>query len=191
MTDILGPPKADFEARNCINTVGSGIISTITYRWKGKDDALRVGLNAQLIDDRSSYSILFENAVPSSLRGVPLTVEESLTAFEKEAQMELLAERARLVVDPVQGGRVSSFAVDGIELLVAPDGLPTSRGCYPMAPWAGRGGRFVGMAGMFSSLAIVYCTYCAGSTVEHRGTQSLSIDLGSEWPWDARQAGLN
>jgi aldose 1-epimerase len=47
---------------------------------------------------------------------------------------------AAAVVDLEAGGRLSSLAVRGVELLVGPgDGRgPTEWGCFPMAPWAGR-----------------------------------------------------
>ncbi len=46
-------------------------------------------------------------------------------------------------VDPADGGRIVSLVVGGVERILAkerarPSTLPTSWGCYPMVPWAGR-----------------------------------------------------
>jgi galactose mutarotase-like enzyme len=63
------------------------------------------------------------------------------------ALVELRAGPNRVVLDPRRGGRVSSWTIDGEELLVGPpDEVDTSIhwGCFLMAPWPGRlaGGRF-------------------------------------------------
>jgi len=61
--------------------------------------------------------------------------------------VELRAGPNRVALDPRRGGRVSSWTIDGEELLVGPpDDADTSIhwGCFVMAPWPGRlaGGRF-------------------------------------------------
>jgi len=106
--------------------------------------------------------------------------------------MEIRGERARLLIDPISGGRISSFKIDEVELLVGPDGLPTLWGCYPMAPWAGRvrDGRFAwGQEWVHLPLrlpphALHGTVLDQPWSVENDG--SLSIDLGPEWPWRAR-----
>jgi aldose 1-epimerase len=45
---------------------------------------------------------------------------------------------ARLVIAPEKGGRVVTFTVDGLDLLVTPDADDHNFGCFPMVPWAGR-----------------------------------------------------
>lgn len=52
--------------------------------------------------------------------------------------MELTTERALVAIDPIDGGRVSSLRVDGLELLITEGAKPTRWGSFPMAPWAGR-----------------------------------------------------
>jgi aldose 1-epimerase len=58
--------------------------------------------------------------------------------------LTLRAGDATLTIDPVRGGRFSSLAIDGHELLVTEGYGPIEWGCYPMAPFAGRirDGRF-------------------------------------------------
>jgi aldose 1-epimerase len=63
------------------------------------------------------------------------------------ALVELRAGTSRVALDPRRGGRLSSWTIDGVELLVGPpDDADASIhwGCFLMAPWPGRlaGGRF-------------------------------------------------
>lgn len=43
-----------------------------------------------------------------------------------------------LVIDPHVGGRLTSWLVDGVEVLAGAGHEPEEYGMYPMAPWAGR-----------------------------------------------------
>lgn len=52
--------------------------------------------------------------------------------------LRLEAGRATCDIDPENGGRIVSISVDGRELLVVDGDEPLLRGCYPMAPFAGR-----------------------------------------------------
>lgn len=63
------------------------------------------------------------------------------------ARLRLAARGASVTIDVERGGRLASWSVDGLELLVgppAPDDRSLAWGCFLMAPWAGRlaGGRF-------------------------------------------------
>ena len=51
--------------------------------------------------------------------------------------MELTSARATATID-LQGGRLASLVVDGLELLVTEGEKPTRWGSFPMVPWAGR-----------------------------------------------------
>lgn len=70
------------------------------------------------------------------------------TAQAGATNLELEAAGSRAVVDLEHGGRLASLVVAGYELLggieAADVPMAMSRGCYPMAPWAGRvrNGRF-------------------------------------------------
>lgn len=52
--------------------------------------------------------------------------------------VRLQAGPAQLEVAPADGGRLTSLAVDGRELLVTGTGGGVGYGCFVMAPWAGR-----------------------------------------------------
>lgn len=51
--------------------------------------------------------------------------------------MQLTSTRATATID-LQGGRLASLVVDGLELLVTEGEKPTRWGSFPMVPWAGR-----------------------------------------------------
>jgi aldose 1-epimerase len=98
-----------------------------------------------------------------------------------------------LTVDPEHGGRLSSFVVGGHELLRAQeDGDaddPTSWGCFPMVPWAGRirRGRFVA-EGRTVQLPVDHPPHAIHGTAKTRawtgdGGGRFSCDLGPDWPW--------
>ena len=60
-------------------------------------------------------------------------------------EIELVASKTAVQLDPGSGGRIASLELDGVELLVPRQGGDWLRwGCYPMVPWAGRvrDGRF-------------------------------------------------
>lgn len=50
----------------------------------------------------------------------------------------LITPRQALTFDPELGGRVTSWTVDGTEVLTGVGEHPVEFGMYPMAPWAGR-----------------------------------------------------
>ena len=52
--------------------------------------------------------------------------------------MKLFTKQAELTVDLKAGGRLSSFVLQGHEILVPRNSDPFGWGCYPMIPWAGR-----------------------------------------------------
>jgi len=52
--------------------------------------------------------------------------------------ISLAAGDARLVVDPLHGGRVTHLQVGDLALVVPPDVDEHNYGIFPMAPWAGR-----------------------------------------------------
>ena len=103
---------------------------------------------------------------------------------------------ASVRVDPAAGGRIASFAVDDLELLVGGADSATDWGCYVMAPFAGRlrHGRFR-FNGEEHQLprnlpphAIHGTVYDRPWTVDDADGASavLSCDLGPEWPFPGR-----
>lgn len=50
----------------------------------------------------------------------------------------LVTPRQTLTFDPLLGGRLTSWVVDGVEVLAGVGADPVENGMYPMAPWAGR-----------------------------------------------------
>jgi len=105
-----------------------------------------------------------------------------------------------VVLDPVRGGRLASWTVDGQELLVgAPDDVDASIhwGCFVMAPWPGRlaGGRFewrgttIRLRQTHGRHAIHGLTWNRPWTVESATADAatLSIELPrDEWPMGGR-----
>ena len=101
----------------------------------------------------------------------------------------LESERLRAKINPKAGGRLASFTVDGLELLITDEGLPTLWGCYPMAPWAGRvdGGTFP-WAGQHVELPKRLPPHALHGTVldqawTQSGPSSICTDFGPSWPW--------
>ncbi len=113
----------------------------------------------------------------------------------------LESKNARVAIDEEIGGRLASFEVDGLELLVresdpevaqSPDpGL--AWGSYPMAPWASRirRGEFE-LDGVQHKLPLRMPPHAIHGTVLDRvwavesvdeSHCTLSIDLGPDWPW--------
>ena len=107
----------------------------------------------------------------------------------------LRAGDAAVTIDHEHGGRLSSLVVDGHELLVGPgrpDQAPTSWGCFPLAPFAGRirDGRFtadgttVRLPRNMPPHAIHGTTH--EQAWERTGPGTLATDLGDDWPWRGR-----
>jgi aldose 1-epimerase len=109
-------------------------------------------------------------------------------------RLVLEAADARLEVRPLDGGRISSLVVRGSELLRshAEGGGPILWGSFPMVPFAGRirHGRFR-FADRDVQLGLNHPPDAIHGTVFERGWHvddptTLSIDLGSGWPFDGR-----
>lgn len=103
---------------------------------------------------------------------------------------------ASVTIDDERGGRLASFVVDGMELLVTAGDRPTEWGCYVMAPFAGRirEGRF-SFKGTVHQLPRNHGPHAIHGTVFDRpwkveGTDRdralLSCDLGPDWPFAGR-----
>jgi aldose 1-epimerase len=104
----------------------------------------------------------------------------------------LEAADVRLEISPVDGGRISSVVVRGSELLVTEGAGPILRGSFPMAPFAGRirRGHFR-FADRDVQLGLNHPPDAIHGTVLDRPWQvddptTLSIDLGSGWPFVGR-----
>jgi aldose 1-epimerase len=104
----------------------------------------------------------------------------------------LRAGDAEVTIDHDRGGRLSSLVVAGHELLRAaagPDPDPTSWGCFPMLPWAGRvdRGRFR-FQGRQVEVPVDLAPHAIHGTTKDRawsrtGEGTLRCDLGPSWPW--------
>jgi aldose 1-epimerase len=99
---------------------------------------------------------------------------------------------AHAIVDLTHGGRLSSFVVDGRELLVTDGDGPFYWGSFPMAPFAGRvrDGRF-SFAGRRYQLAIGMPPHAIHGTVVDRAWRrvddgTIATDLGPAWPFAGR-----
>ena len=96
-------------------------------------------------------------------------------------------------VDAVNGGRVASLEVDGVELLAPRQGGDWLRwGCYPMVPWAGRvrDGQF-GFDGQEYQLALdlpPHAIHGVGYRAEWemKDPGVLHLDLEGLWPFNGR-----
>jgi len=101
-------------------------------------------------------------------------------------------EGARIEIDLDAGCRLASFAVGGRELLVTDGPGPIDRGCYPMAPYAGRvrEGRFT-FAGKEYRLPRTLGGHAIHGSVywrhwEVEGDSVFVTELGPEWPFPGR-----
>ena len=99
---------------------------------------------------------------------------------------------AHAVVDLRHGGRLSSFVVDGRELLVTEGLGPIAWGSFPMAPFAGRvrDGLFT-FRGRRRQLAIEMPPHAIHGTVLDRPWRALdertiATELGPGWPFAGR-----
>jgi aldose 1-epimerase len=101
-------------------------------------------------------------------------------------------------IDPAAGGRIASFVVEGLELLVTAADRPIDWGCYVMAPFAGRlrNGRFR-FNGTEHQLPRNMAPHAIHGTVfdrpwkvegMERDRALLSCDLGPDWPFSGRVA---
>jgi aldose 1-epimerase len=108
----------------------------------------------------------------------------------------LTSDEAAVTIDVERGGRIGSFLVDGMELLVTAGDRPTDWGCYVMAPFAGRirNGRFT-FKGTEHQLPRNLAPHAIHGTVfdrpwtvevRERGHARLSCDLGPDWPFRGR-----
>ena len=105
--------------------------------------------------------------------------------------IELPAGDAILRVDEVNGGRIAGLTIGGFDVIVGRDGRdrPSSWGCFPMAPWAGRTrhGRFR-FDGRDYTLPINHAPHAMHGTVYDQpwtvtGPSELTVDLGPNWPF--------
>ena len=101
----------------------------------------------------------------------------------------LAAGPARLEVSPADGGRVTSFQLDGQELIARVDAGPIWWGSYPMVPFAGRirRGRF-SFGGREYTLPLNLGPHAIHGVVFDRpwddvSGNSMSVRLGSPWPF--------
>jgi aldose 1-epimerase len=103
----------------------------------------------------------------------------------------LRAGDAAVTIDHEHGGRLSSLVVAGHELLRGPgdDPDPTSWGCFPLVPWAGRvrHGRFR-FEGRAIELPLNKPPHAIHGTTFDRPWEptdpgALRCDLGPHWPW--------
>ena len=131
--------------------------------------------------------------------GGSLTVglPEELTApvenvAESDSVLHLDAPGAHAVVDLAHGGRLSSFVVDGRQLLVTEGFGPIAWGSFPMAPFAGRvrDGRFSFQGDRFK-LKIEMPPHAIHGTVLDRpwhrlDDRTIVTELGRGWPFAGR-----
>ena len=109
-----------------------------------------------------------------------------------DGRLVLESSDARLEVSPGDGGRISSLVVRGSELLVTEGATPMMWGSFPMVPFAGRirRGRFR-FGDRDVQLALNLSPHAIHGTVFERPWQvddptTLSIDLGTGWPFTGR-----
>ena len=111
--------------------------------------------------------------------------------------MELRAGPARALVD-LDGGRLASLTIDGVELLVTDGERPTRWGSFPMVPWCGRlrDGRltFDGSTTQFPLTSPPHANHGFGHVVrwEPSGDGAIQTTLGgaegpgAAWPFGGR-----
>lgn len=107
--------------------------------------------------------------------------------------VRLSAGRATCDIDPVNGGRITSLVVDHHELLFTDSAEPLLRGCYPMAPYAGRvrdavvhvDGRSHPLRRNADPHSIHGTVFDRAWRVTHqdRTSVAITIDLGPLWPF--------
>ena len=108
----------------------------------------------------------------------------------------LEAGAARLVLDPIHGGRAARLEVGGLPLLLPPEADDRNHGIFPMAPFAGRvrDGRFT-FEGTEHQLPLNMPPHAIHGTVrdqrwrvtEQTATAAvLTVDLADPWPFRGR-----
>jgi aldose 1-epimerase len=124
--------------------------------------------------------------------GLPDELDARAENGLEAAALQFDAPGAHAVVDLAHGGRVSSFVVDGRELLVTEGYGPMAWGSFPMAPFAGRvrDGRFT-FRGRRHQLAIEMPPHAIHGTVLDRpwhrlDERTIVAELGPGWPFAGR-----
>ena len=106
--------------------------------------------------------------------------------------MQLESDGCRATIDPEQGGRLTSFSVDGTELLVREGKDMYHWGSFVMAPWVGRmrDGSFSweGREHHFPKNAGLHALHglVTQSRWQEVGPGTVAIDLPEPWPWRGR-----
>ncbi len=105
--------------------------------------------------------------------------------------MQFTSDRAKATID-LQGGRLASLIVDGLELLVTEGEKPTRWGSFPMVPWAGRlpFGKLV-FDGTTYEFPITSPPHANHGTAMHTrwtevGPGLIETELGAPWPFGGR-----
>ncbi|MCP4817502.1 MAG: aldose 1-epimerase, partial [Planctomycetaceae bacterium] len=106
--------------------------------------------------------------------------------------MLLTAGQDYIEVDPLRGGRVASFRISGLSIIVEEGPSDLEWGCYPMVPWAGRvrHGKFRWLDRTVE-LPLRMPPHAIHGTVLDRAwnmldDHHLESDLGDDWPWQGR-----
>lgn len=106
--------------------------------------------------------------------------------------LELAAGSCRATIDPAAGGRLTSFIVDGRELMVQSGRDTFHWGSFVMAPWVGRlrDGAFTwnGETHDFPRNAPPHALHGLVTDAAWRadGPGTVSIELPEPWPWRGR-----
>ena len=105
-------------------------------------------------------------------------------------ELRLDSGTASAIVDPTNGGRISSLVVDGHQLLVVDESAASLQwGAYPMVPWAGRvrEGRFEfgGIAYQLPCNLPPHSAHGVGFTSAWSlvDDQTITCELGPPWPF--------
>ncbi len=124
--------------------------------------------------------------------GLPEELDPAAAGSSEATTLDLDAPGAHAVVDLAHGGRLSSFVVDGRELLVTQGFGPIAWGSFPMAPFAGRvrDGQFT-FDGHCHELAIAMPPHAIHGTVLDRpwrriDDRTIATELGPGWPFAGR-----
>lgn len=106
--------------------------------------------------------------------------------------LELAAGSCRATIDPAAGGRLTSFVVDGHELMVQSGRDTYHWGSFVMAPWVGRlrDGAFTwhGETHAFPRNAAPHALHglVTDAAWHVDGPGTVSIELPEPWPWRGR-----